>query len=76
MIQPPGYSDGTSGVFKLNKALYGPKQARVWFKELSSTLSEVIDKVNDTIGLFVKCQHQTLCQFVVYVNHIHIISSD
>ena len=79
IVQPPGYSDGTSGVLKLNKALYGLKQAPLmWFKELSSTLIDVLgfDKVNDTNSLFVKRHNEMLCFIVVYVDDILIISSD
>ena len=38
MFQPPGYHDGSSRVWKLNRALYGLCQSpRAWYQELTTT---------------------------------------
>jgi len=78
MIQPPGFESSDKSLFcRLNKALYGSKQAsRQWFDKLHSTfLSLGFQETKYDPSLFFFQQHSHTIYILVYVDDISIIGS-
>jgi hypothetical protein len=79
MWQPPGYEDKTlpQYVCKLDKALYGSKQApRAWYARLSTKLLELGFKIlNADNSLFYFWNQDVTMFIVVYVDDIVITRS-
>ncbi|KAL4310349.1 hypothetical protein GQ457_01G030280 [Hibiscus cannabinus] len=77
MQPPPGYIDKNSGlVCKLNKSLYGLKQAsRKWNERLASALlDQGFKQANSDSSLFVKGKEEHFIALVVYVDDIVLVS--
>lgn len=70
MIQPPGCEDGTRRVCKLNKAIYGLKQAsRTWYPVLHRNLTNLgFKRVESDYGLYVKSTNKGKMIISVYVD--------
>ncbi|GJZ28193.1 ribonuclease H-like domain-containing protein [Tanacetum coccineum] len=75
MSQPKGYfALGDQRVYKLNKSLYGLKQAlRKWNEKLSSVLRELgFSQSKNDHSLFVKSDKDVIVVILVYVDDIII----
>lgn len=68
MIQPPGMEDNSGRVCKLNKAIYGLKQAsRVWYQRLSRYLfSNQYRQISSDQGLFFKHRYGSIVLCVYF----------
>jgi histone deacetylase 1/2 len=79
MRQPPGYENKNKPgyISKLDKALYGPKQApRAWYSRLSSQLISFgfVASKSDA-SLFIYHKHGVTIYMLVYVDDIILVSS-
>lgn len=73
-----GYNSNQNYVCKLNKAIYGLKQApHVWFDRLKNTLSKLWFKTtkSDT-SLFTKVNNNSIIYLLIYVDDRIITSSN
>nr|KYP55040.1 Retrovirus-related Pol polyprotein from transposon TNT 1-94 [Cajanus cajan] len=79
MIAPPGLASVLPRqVCKLNKTLYGLKQAsREWFSKLSSFLlaARFVQSAHD-YSLFIKSSHNSFTTLLVYVDDIILVEND
>ncbi|CAI7856460.1 unnamed protein product [Closterium sp. NIES-53] len=78
MVQPEGYSDGTTKVCKLLKSLYGLKQApRVWFYTLEvSLLTQGFTKSRFDAALYIlRTSERESLWLLVYVDDILLVSA-
>jgi hypothetical protein len=79
MHQPPGFIDvdHPTYIYKLDKALYGFKQApRAWFAQLNSKLLQLrfsASKAN--VSLFIFNRDDVHIYMLIYVDDIIIVSS-
>lgn len=76
---PPGYSyQGENQVCKLNKSLYGLKQAgRNWFQKFSQALLDVgFTQSRADYSLFFRIQGTSQVFILVYVNDIVLTGND
>jgi len=77
MQQPPGFSTDSTLVCRLNKAIYGLKQAhRTWFQKLSTTLLHLgfVASQSDT-SLFTRFTQSHTIFILIYVDDILVIGS-
>jgi hypothetical protein len=80
MVQPPGFKDDTTPhhVFRLNKAIYGLKQAPwAWYSALKGDILEfgfMNSKVDSS--LFIYNTKYVTCYFLVYVDDLVITGND
>lgn len=73
MSQPPHYEDGSVQVCKLNKSIYGLKQAsRAWNKKLDSYLFEIGFKKSelDPCVYYAHCDNNNILFLTVFVDDI------
>ncbi|CAI7846041.1 unnamed protein product [Closterium sp. NIES-53] len=78
MVQPKGYSDGTTNVCKLLKSLYGLKQApQVWFHTVEvSLLTQGFTKSQFDAALYILCTSEgESLWLLVYVDDILLVSA-
>ena len=76
MVQPPGFKDDTKPIHvcRLNKAIYGLKQARrVWYSALKRAIME--NSKADS-SLFIYKTKSVTCYFLVYVDDLIITGND
>lgn len=78
MLQPEGFSDGTSQVCKLKKSLYGLKQAsRIWNNKLNDALINYgLKKSGIDPCIYFRKQNNKLLIVAVYVDDLLIFSND
>ncbi|XP_072089086.1 uncharacterized mitochondrial protein AtMg00810-like [Arachis hypogaea] len=79
IMQPPGYSTkGEQLVCKLNKAIYGLKQAlRAWYKKLSTTLRQFgFKETRSDVSLFVRFFDSNVIYLLVYVDDIIVTDNN
>nr|KYP64540.1 Retrovirus-related Pol polyprotein from transposon TNT 1-94 [Cajanus cajan]KYP64559.1 Retrovirus-related Pol polyprotein from transposon TNT 1-94 [Cajanus cajan] len=73
MVQPPGFNSTHKGqVCKLNKAIYGLKQApKSWFQTLSNTLFKMgFRPVKSDTFLLIRITPQSIMLILIYMNDI------
>lgn len=80
MEQPHGFKQTENGelVCKLNKAIYGHKQApRVWFEKLKAILVRLgYNPIRSDNSLFTKFYEDTVTYMLVYVDDFIITGSN
>lgn len=78
MLQPEGFSDGTSKVCRLKKSLYGLKQAsRVWNAKLNSTLIRFgLNRSKMDPCIYHKRFEHKIIIVAVYVDDILLFTND
>lgn len=75
MQQPPGFEHpNPTLVYKLNKAIYGLKQAlRAWFERLAASLQKFGFKASKVDpSLFIRYTAQSITYILIYVDDILI----
>jgi hypothetical protein len=79
MHQPPGFIDvdHPTYIYKLDKALYGFKQApRAWFAQLNSKLLQLgFSASKADVSLFIFNRDDVHIYMLIYVDDIIIVSS-
>jgi hypothetical protein len=77
MSQPPGYDDGTTNVCKLNKSLYGLRQApRAWHTKLKHELETMGFMASDADpALFYRFTKESAIYMVVWVDDFFIAAT-
>lgn len=78
MTQPEGFENGTNMVCKLNKSLYGLKQAsRMWNERFNEFMLKIgfARCLNDHC-LYIKKSNDIICYILLYVDDLLIVSGD
>lgn len=78
MNQPEEFNDGTRMVCKLNKSLYGLKQAsRMWNERFHGFMSKIgFNRCLSDHCLYIKSKDNMTCYILLYVDDLLIISDD
>ena len=80
MVPPPGFKDDTkpTHVCRLNKAIYGLKQAsRAWYSALKCAIMEFgFENSKADSSLFIYKTKSVTCYFLVYVDDLIITGND
>ena len=74
--QPKGYSDRTNKVYKLRKALYGPRESpRAWYKCLDEYLTKIkFKRSNVDYCLYTQRKGVDQIYLLIYVDDLFICS--
>lgn len=78
MQQPEGFEDGTNRVCKLQKSIYGLKQAsRMWNERFHQFMIKIgFKRCSSDHCLYTRIGNGTVCYILLYVDDLLIISND
>lgn len=78
MTQPEGFSENNTMVCKLNKSLYGLKQAsRMWNERFNQFMIEIgFNRSESDHCLYIKFVENIICYVLLYVDDLAIISNN
>lgn len=78
MSQPDGFGDGTASVCKLNRSLYGLKQAsRMWNERFHQYMVKIgFNRCMNDHCLYTKQGNGGICYILLYVDDLLIVSAD